>query len=255
MAEAMAQQAKAMAAMASTYMRAEPDDALAEALGGGLGLRGARGTAALYAWRKAFTERPQAVAARVRENRNRAMTGLSTTPDMTPSMRGYFTKEVPFGPARTAAYLIFGLADIADLMERGRWHEAEALTMLLLAASEQAALQEWNWGLAWLLTFSSEPPWSLIRSHPSGTPDVRAVSRLADPELLAAAVGHLKDMMSIADAQRRSVPTAAASSSSGGAAATTSADAGRGRGSAGRGKRGRARGSGEASGETTPAAP
>ena len=111
------------------------------------------------------------------------MTGLSSTPDLVPSMRGCFSNEVPFGHARTAAYLTFGICDIAYLMEHGRWAEAEALTLLLLTAAKQAALQEWQWGLAWLLTSSSEPPWARIRTQPPGASELRAVGRLADPEL------------------------------------------------------------------------
>ena len=122
-----------------------------------------------------------------------------------PLMRNYFAQEVPFGHAKTAAYLVFGLADVSDL-EAGRWREAEALVSLLLSASEQAALQEWSWTLAWLLTFSAEPPWTKIRVQPPSHTDLRAVARLADPELMAAAVGHLKDMMSIAEAQKKASP-------------------------------------------------
>ena len=81
--------------------------------------RGAHGTAALHNWRRAFLEKPQALTARLRENRNRAMTGLSATPDLVPSMREYFASEVPFGHAKTAAYLTFGLCDTADLMSTG----------------------------------------------------------------------------------------------------------------------------------------
>ncbi len=44
------------------------------------------------------------------------MTGLSLMPDLAPSMRSYFGNEVPFGHARAAAYLTFGICDIADLM-------------------------------------------------------------------------------------------------------------------------------------------
>ena len=132
------------------------------------------------------------------------MSGLATTPDLTPSTRGYFGAEVPFGHAKTAAYLIFGMCDVADLMEAQRWAEAEALLMLLLAASEQAARQEWQWGLAWLMTFSAEPPWAKIRVNPPVAGDLRSAGQLADPELLAAAVGHMKDMMAISEAQKRS---------------------------------------------------
>jgi hypothetical protein len=204
MAMAMAEQARAMATMASTYAGQEGEDDL---LGGtGPFQRPARGAAALHRWRRALTDKPQSITARIRQNRNRAMTGLSITPDLAPSMRGYFGNEVPFGHARTAAYQTFGLCDIADLMEHGRWHEAEALTMLLLAATEQAALQEWNWGLAWLLTFSSEPPWTRIRGQAPSGADMRSVGRLADPELLAAGVQHMKDMIAIGEAQRRTTP-------------------------------------------------
>ncbi len=91
-------------------------------------------------------------------------------------------------------------------MEHGRWHEAEALSLLLLAASEQAASQEWNWGLAWLLTFSSEPPWARIKVQAPHAADLRSVGLMADPELLSAAVGHMKDTMAIGEAQRRTTP-------------------------------------------------
>jgi len=213
LATALAEQAKAMSAMATMMMKSEVDDSIGElALPPGLHGRGARGTAALHAWRRAFLEKPQAVSARVRANRNRVMTGLLAAPEATPTMRGYFAAEVPFGHARTAAYLTFGLADVADLMEAGRWHEAEALVLLLLAAAETAALQDWQWGLAWTLTFLSEPPWARIRAHPPGPADLRNVSRLVDPELLAAAVGHMKDMLTINEAQRKITPAAAKAS-------------------------------------------
>ena len=231
-ATALAEQAKAMAAMANMFaMRGEAEDTIGElALPPGLHGRGARGTAALHAWRRAFLEKPQAVSARIRANRNRVMTGLMTTPDSVPSMRGYFAAEVPFGQARTAAYLTFGMADVADLMEASRWHEAEALVLLLLSASETAALQDWQWGLAWTLTFASEPPWARIRAHPPASSELRGVGRLVDPELLAAAVGHLKDMMAINEAQRKVAP-------SGGARPQESRD-GTHSDSKGRGKRG-----------------
>ena len=60
----MAEQAKAMAALAATYMQAESGDLLGDSLlPPGLHSRGARGTTALLNWRRAFLERPQAVIA------------------------------------------------------------------------------------------------------------------------------------------------------------------------------------------------
>lgn len=49
-----------------------------------------------------FLERPEALMSRIRQKRNRAMTDLSATPDLVPSMRNYFANEVPFGHAKTA---------------------------------------------------------------------------------------------------------------------------------------------------------
>ncbi len=208
MAQAMADQARAMAAMMSMQQSDGMGGFLEEPAGGGAAnLRGARGAAALLKWRQIFGERPQLISSRIRQARNRAMTGLACTPDVVPSMRNYFATEVPFGHAKTAAYLVFGLADIADLLEAGRWHEGEALVNLLLSAAEQAALQEWQWGMAWLLTFSAEPPWARIRNPAPAASDLRSVGRLADPELLAAAVGHMKDFMAISEAQRKAAPT------------------------------------------------
>jgi len=79
-------------------------------------------------------------------------------------MRSYLSSEVPFGDAKTAAYLMFGMADVADLLEHGKVALAEAHLQLLLAAGEQAALQSWQWPLAWLITQLPEPAWSMIRT-------------------------------------------------------------------------------------------
>ena len=210
--QAMTEQARAMAAMATMHSGENGGGLLDESAGSAIsGIRGgARGAAALLKWRRVFNEQPQLITTRVRQARNRAMSGLAATPDLVPSMRNYFATEVPFGHAKTAAYLVFGLTDVADLMEAGRWLEAEALTNLLLSAAEQAALQEWQWGMAWLLTFSPEPPWARIRTPAPAASDLKSVGRLADPELLAAAVGHMKDFMAISEAQKRTGPPRAA---------------------------------------------
>ncbi len=75
--------------------------------------------------------------------------------------------------------------------------------MLLLAAAEQAAMHESQWGLAWLFTFSSEPPWTCIKVQAPSPGGLRSVGRLADPELLGATVGHMKNLITIGEAQRR----------------------------------------------------
>ena len=80
-----------------------------------------RGAAALEKWRKSLLAHPEAVTERVRRNRNFVLGGAAGLPTPSCTMRGYFAQEVPFGRAKTAAYLLFGLADVVDLMEAGHW--------------------------------------------------------------------------------------------------------------------------------------
>lgn len=163
---------------------------------------GARGAAAMEMHRRELRDNPGRVAGKIRANRDRCLTGNAVLPGVVNTFRGYFTSEVPFGQARTAAYMCFGMVEVADLMASGNWEHAEATLLLLLAATEQAALQEWQWGAAWLLTHLPDPPWQRIRYAPARD-SIRPLSRLADPALAAAAVAYLRDMAVLGDAQKR----------------------------------------------------
>ena len=153
-------------------------------------------------WRAALRSSPDTVITKVRNFRNSALRGAADIPGAEPTYRSYLAAEVPFGNGKTAAYLMFGLADVADLLEAGRSKEAEALCLMLLSSGEQAALQGWTWGLAWALTFAPAPPWNRIRRQPVPE-DSWALSRLADPGLLAATISYLKDTAAVADAQMK----------------------------------------------------
>ena len=80
----------------------------------------ARGGAALEQWRRTLLAQPEVVTARIRRNRDQALGGAAGLPGPANTMRAYLASEVPFGNAKTAAYLLFGLADVCDLMEHGR---------------------------------------------------------------------------------------------------------------------------------------
>ena len=159
--------------------------------------------------------RPEEVTRRVRANRDRAMGGVAGSTGGPLTMRGYLSSEVPFGNAKTAAYLMFGMADVFDMLERGDWHLAEAHLALLLAAGEQAALQSWTWPLAWLVTQLPEPAWSRIRHQP--VPDTaRPLSRLADQSLMSAVVAYYRDVSLVMEAQRKAAPASLGIGPSGG---------------------------------------
>ena len=113
--------------------------------------------------------------------RDSAITGPAAVPGVVNTFRGYFTTEVPFAKAKTAAYLTFGLCEVADLLGAGRVDAAHATTVLLLAASEQAALNDWHWPPAWLLTHLPDPPFARIGYHPVKD-GARPISKLAERE-------------------------------------------------------------------------
>eukprot|EP00972_Heterocapsa_arctica_P051496 7573692-Heterocapsa_arctica.AAC.1 len=77
-------------------------------------------------------------------------------------------------------------------MEAGNWHLAEAQLALMLAASEQAAMREWRWSPAWLLTHMAEPPWQQIGRIPQKDA-ARPLSRLADQSWMAICISYVKD--------------------------------------------------------------
>ena len=170
-------------------------------------LGGAKGARALEVHRRLLARSPKKVVAQIMKNRNQAMSGAAPIPGVVNTFRGYFTTEVPFSKAKTAAYLIFGLAEVADLMEAGKFDVAHATLLLLLAASEQAALQGWHWPPAWLLTHLPDPPFAKIAHYP--VPDTsRPLSKLAEPSLMAATMSYLKDAAVLAEAGKRKGKTA-----------------------------------------------
>ena len=94
--------------------------------------------------RRDLESNPAAVPARARSHRNRRLVLQASSEGGNHTTRDYFIREVAFGGAKTAAYFAFGLASIFDMMERGEWHRAEAEVVLLLVATEQAAIEEWS---------------------------------------------------------------------------------------------------------------
>ena len=156
----------------------------------------------LMRWRTAIHSAPETVLERVRANRNLAMQGAAVAPGAAPTYRNYLSSEVPFGKARTGAYLMFALADVLDLLEAGKVRQAEALGVMALTAGEQSALQGWTWNVAWTLSFVPEPPWQRIQMPP--TPEhTRVGAKLADPGLITAAVTRYQQMSALAEAQRK----------------------------------------------------
>ena len=113
----------------------------------------------------------------------------------------YLSTQVPFGQAKSVAYVAFAAASIFDLLEGRRFQMAEAQLGLLLCAIEQAALREWRWNHAWLLTHQPEPPWHRIR-HTLDRSSIQTMSRLASPVWMAATIAYSRDAAVLAEADR-----------------------------------------------------
>ena len=146
-------------------------------------------------------ERPSAVTALVRRNRREQLTGSGDEGGLADTTTNYLTRMVPFGQAKSAAYMAYGVAAAFDAMERGNTQLAEGHLALLLCATEQAAQRDWRWNHAWLLTCLPDPPFQQIRA----TPDRHAtqpLSRLTPPSWLAAVVAYARDVAILTEAER-----------------------------------------------------
>ena len=121
------------------------------------------------------------------------------------STRAYLVQEVPFNGAVTASHFMFGLGEIFDNMERGNWHQAEALVAMLLVSGEQAAMNNWKWHHAAKLTMVPDPPFHSLISVP-GTSLSEPVSHLADPAWMATAMAYAKELAIFKESSRDSQP-------------------------------------------------
>ena len=206
--EVLERQSQALLTVAKSQQgrsAADPLSLLAEgdSWGGSSGLRlpGARGAAAMELLRTDLRERPAAATALVRRNRREQLTGSGDEGGLADTTTNYLTRMVPFGQAKSAAYMAYGVAAAFDAMERGNNGLAEAHLALLLCATEQAAQREWRWNHAWLLTCLPDPPFQQIRA----TPDRHAtqpLSRLTPPSWLAAVVAYARDVTILTEAER-----------------------------------------------------
>ncbi|CAK0794315.1 unnamed protein product, partial [Prorocentrum cordatum] len=146
---------------------------------------GARGAASMEMLRRDLQARPAAWAAMIRRNAEVALAGTSDDPD--PRVRSLVEFVVRTGTInrgiRTAAYLGFGIARVADLLARGQLEAAEAVILLLLTALEQAQRDN---------------------GRSSGSVDsLRPFGHLAEPTWTAAAMAHTKDAASLAEIRKK----------------------------------------------------
>ena len=95
---------------------------------------------------------------------------------------------------RSLAYMGFGLARICDLIAQRKWDQAEASTLLLLTALEQAQKDQGRWTLACLLTFMPDPPWNSLAQNANSAGDaLRPFGVLASPAWTTTAMAYAKD--------------------------------------------------------------
>ena len=170
-------------------------------------LSGAKGAAAMEAWRKLLREQPQSVSKIMRRQVAEANLGgpeSVETPDArVHSLREYLTSNICFDKSRGLAYFGWALATIGDLMRAGAWYEAEAELLLTLACIEQVTLDDGRWGLAWILTHLPEPPWARI-SHRAPNSTLKPFTRMLPPSWAAAAASYVRDMNALHELKKKS---------------------------------------------------
>ena len=104
--------------------------------------------------------------------------------------------------AKTLAFLGFGVATLCDLNKAQKWHESDALALLLMAAIEQVTLDEGRWALGWLYTHLPQPPWSRISHKPAHDP-LRPHPKMLPESWAAAAAGYVKEMSTLTELRKK----------------------------------------------------
>lgn len=194
--QAMERQTEAIGAL---VRRGTPQDPVSQSWcdsedsGGLLRMPGARGASALEGLERNLAQDPQKFSKRIRANRDRRVRGASTSGQPTLSTRSYLVQEVPFNGAVSAAHFLFGMAEVFDMMEHGRWHQAEAHLGMLIVSGEQAAMDNWRWHHASKLTMVPDPPFHALIAV-AGSSLSEPVSHLADPSWVATSMAYAKDL-------------------------------------------------------------
>ena len=113
----------------------------------------------------------------------------------------FFEKVSPLGQSRCLTYCAFLLAEIWRLAEKGQWDNLRAMVGLGAVFIDQVAVEGGRtYQLGWLMTGLEEPPFSSVEGRvPSKLPTTVAHSRLAEPRWVAASLGFLRDMDTIAE--------------------------------------------------------
>ena len=169
-----------------------------------LRLPGAKGAAAMDVLIRLKDRRPEHFSRVVSASLRRlAAQHPGASLDPVASARAYLAFSIPFGSARTLGYLGWGLATAWDELSADRPAAALATLSLLLVALEQAALDESNWGLAWLLSLLPEPPWTSMSRRPDHQA-LRPYSKLADTRWVSSAVSSTRDVERIRAARKGS---------------------------------------------------
>jgi hypothetical protein len=165
------------------------------------GLPGSRGAQAMERIENSLQKDPHGISKKVRANRDRRLQGAVGAYGQMLSTRAYLVQEVPFHGAKTGAHFMFALGEIFDLMARDMWREAEAHVALVLAAGEQAAMDNWSWHNAARLILQPAPPFHALINVP-GSSMAESLSHLADPGWLGAAMSYAKDLAVFKEASR-----------------------------------------------------
>ena len=166
---------------------------------------GARGAAGYEMLRRMFTRSPGLYAALVRRNMLTSQERYPGDADAEDASAWEFVHDnFQLGTQRTLSYCALGFAHIFDMCRARRWELVEDATARMLVATEQAAMDNSQWQIAWPLTFMREPQWTRLQPKPSGNdPLSPQFGLLADPSWTAVVLAYLKDAAAVQELRRR----------------------------------------------------
>ena len=182
-----------------------------------------RGLDTYEEWRRYFLTHPGAYAASVRRSVHATSEGLRLPTDVrVDSAVEHVYDHVPISFGRTDQRILglfmYGLAHAADYSRMGRTAEADDMVNRLMVFGEQAVLDGGSLDHAWLLTFLPQPQWSRFPRPQFGKGGGRGgkgknnaaqdlqqdtLPTLAEPRLVTAAMGYVRDLADHKEARKK----------------------------------------------------
>ncbi len=165
-----------------------------------------RNAAALQALRRSLTEKPQYIYSTIESRLQEDFASRPSQPGQPlggATVRGWLESR-----SRIQNYIghvrwSWNVGQIWQCLVDGKNQEARARAALLVAAADQAAVDNGSWLLSQVLLLESPPPYAAFQNHQPPTAHELPHSNLIDPRWMELFVSHVREVDSFQEAKKR----------------------------------------------------